>query len=841
MRILLLILLLIKPLFAQQVMQTWGFRAQCYPYILVPFEEFEYANFVDFENDGLLETVSFYPRKSNDTPPHFQIKDANGDIHVRVNYDPKVIFIRRMDFIDADGDNIPEIFFPFIKNDSLFIDVYKYQGTVELICRFFIVKGSPRKKNGNVYPWDPEIKKLYFLDIDNNGKKELLTILNVSHARVKRGIYLNSYPDGALMDSLTFGAQPGTPFLDDFDNDGAPELILHTGTPSNGALANGFSDIFPYLIWFELIPRIHVKNFFQLSDQEDIDTKAFYLDFTGDGKKELVIFTVAWGVNARMEIRIFDPSNLELRMQKQYDFRIEDVIPFTSPSKPGVQFLVAKREKELAIIDNDFLATTLFYWPEKINYLHYGPDLDSDGYAEYIVRGSLNSVLLDYNFRLLTKWPNAAYVCTRPAYKTKKKEILLRGGIKVRGYKVERNRLYWVHRNIFPFLWLSLSLLFILLVLFSVKEHVQHVSINQFVDYLVETDARAIAIVDKKLRVLNYNPHLVEWFDLRNSSHRKLPQLHECFEERRPVREALLAWRDGSLYMRRELSFSLETEAGLRTLKMTIEPLPTTFFSRRTFLIAFTDLSIQAELAKIKSWTRLAQRVAHDLKNPLGAILLVIQKMRTLVSRKPPDLDKQLENHFSKIEDRIESLRVMTRNFMKYINLESPQFVVVDLSAFLRKALEALRLTCPPDIRIIGNFSKSDAAKINIDTEQMHSVIENLVNNAIDAMPEGGRISVTTRLARRLQFAQHDERPRDYAIIEIRDNGKGIPPEAIDRLFEPNFSYSKESSGLGLAIVQKIINEHHGQIEVESQVGVGSIFSIYLPLFVKDQNQRDSA
>jgi len=112
----------------------------------------------------------------------------------------------------------------------------------------------------------------------------------------------------------------------------------------------------------------------------------------------------------------------------------------------------------------------------------------------------------------------------------------------------------------------------------------------------------------------------------------------------------------------------------------------------------------------------------------------------------------------------------------------------------------------------------------------MASALRNLLTNAKESMPDGGSITVSSKLAHRLQFANSDDRPRDYALIEIQDTGIGMPPDKLDRIFEPKTSYSQEISGIGLTIVKKIIDDHHAHIQVESEVDMGTLFTIYIPV-----------
>ena len=201
----------------------------------------------------------------------------------------------------------------------------------------------------------------------------------------------------------------------------------------------------------------------------------------------------------------------------------------------------------------------------------------------------------------------------------------------------------------------------------------------------------------------------------------------------------------------------------------------------------------------------------------------------------PHHLDQNGAEHekitplLEKIEDRINSLRTMTRNLLKYANLEALHLTSTNLNSFVESVMHKIKPGLPADTELKLDFCKESPVLL-LDQEQIESVLENLANNAIDSMPHGGALIVSTRLAHRLQIRGCEDNQIDYAVIEIRDTGMGFPESIREKLFEPNFSYSKESSGLGLTIVKKIITDHHGFIDVESEQGVGSIFTVFLPL-----------
>jgi signal transduction histidine kinase len=115
---------------------------------------------------------------------------------------------------------------------------------------------------------------------------------------------------------------------------------------------------------------------------------------------------------------------------------------------------------------------------------------------------------------------------------------------------------------------------------------------------------------------------------------------------------------------------------------------------------------------------------------------------------------------------------------------------------------------------------------ITIDKEQMKQVVLNLLLNAIQAMPKGGRLQLSGKIPTGNQSIQ----------LSIQDSGIGIPPEDMDKLFDPFFSNREGGIGLGLSIAHRIIDQHHGRIEVESAPDEGTLFTIWLPLEQENQD-----
>jgi signal transduction histidine kinase len=111
----------------------------------------------------------------------------------------------------------------------------------------------------------------------------------------------------------------------------------------------------------------------------------------------------------------------------------------------------------------------------------------------------------------------------------------------------------------------------------------------------------------------------------------------------------------------------------------------------------------------------------------------------------------------------------------------------------------------------------------------MRSVLENLVSNAVNAMPEGGNITLSTQFLRGLNFPGNGQTARDYVSIEVLDTGIGISAADREHLFDFGFTTMATGNGLGLVYVKKTVDDHNGYIDVESEPGAGTAFCIYLP------------
>jgi nitrogen fixation/metabolism regulation signal transduction histidine kinase len=223
---------------------------------------------------------------------------------------------------------------------------------------------------------------------------------------------------------------------------------------------------------------------------------------------------------------------------------------------------------------------------------------------------------------------------------------------------------------------------------------------------------------------------------------------------------------------------------------------------------------VQAE--RVAAWRELARRLAHELKNPLFPLQITVENMQRARERYPEQFDEVFREGSATLLAELANLKQIVGRFSDFAKMPAPEMQPVN---FNELATETLKL-------FEAQFGKARVrAEVMLDTrlgpvqadpEQMTRVLRNLILNAIDAMPEGGTLTVRTMAL------------EGGLRLEVSDTGQGLTPEESRRLFTPYYTTKTHGTGLGLAIVQSVVSDHHGRISVESAPGKGTTFRIEL-------------
>jgi two-component system nitrogen regulation sensor histidine kinase NtrY len=225
---------------------------------------------------------------------------------------------------------------------------------------------------------------------------------------------------------------------------------------------------------------------------------------------------------------------------------------------------------------------------------------------------------------------------------------------------------------------------------------------------------------------------------------------------------------------------------------------------------------------KISAWQEIAQRLAHEIKNPLTPIKLSAQRILKKYSADPGagEFQKVLQASISSIVREVDNLNDLLVEFREFARLPMPRLQSVHLRELVEEVTQMYR-NLSTEV-IIDSSHISEDSVIRADPGQIKQVLANLIRNAVQAMPKEGEVSIRSAVV--------NKENRRFCRIWIKDSGAGIPEEIRGRVFEPYFTSKTAGAGLGLAIVERIIFDHDGNIWFETQEGVGTTFIIDLPL-----------
>ena len=229
-----------------------------------------------------------------------------------------------------------------------------------------------------------------------------------------------------------------------------------------------------------------------------------------------------------------------------------------------------------------------------------------------------------------------------------------------------------------------------------------------------------------------------------------------------------------------------------------------------------------AHASKLAALGETAAAIAHEIRNPLTVISAYIQLTRQHL----PSNTKVL-GHLDRVEREIQRLNRVAQHLMSYSSRSNPAWTKVPVNALVEDTLWLIRPRAHAQhVEVMTDYDASSPT-VQGDRDQLTQVLLNLLVNACQAMPDGGRIQITTGVKGEGDDAQ--------VTIQIADTGCGIAEEHLPNIFQPFFTTKgKDGTGLGLAISSRIVRDHQGTIDVQSEVGRGSVFLIALPSAPQD-------
>ncbi len=365
--------------------------------------------------------------------------------------------------------------------------------------------------------------------------------------------------------------------------------------------------------------------------------------------------------------------------------------------------------------------------------------------------------------------------------------------------------------------------------------------VKNYLNNILESLTSGVIVVDQEFQVTTYNPaaeHLTG-HSMSSAPGRYLGSLFDTDVFEHLIQE-IQSEEAGPFTVDREW---LRPSGETFNFRISASPVMEQSGARIGTVLVLQDLTqvkrLEEEAARnqrLVAMGEMAAGIAHEIRNPLGSIELCGSLLKK-------DLQED-EDKLPLVENICSSVSNMDRiisSLLMFAKSPQPSRQKCDLNALMEELLEfSANLVIPEEIRIQSNFEAGPMIGIG-DHDLLKQVFLNLIRNGIQAMPNGGELNLSTKRAvQDPDFSNAEKEPRHYIAATVSDTGEGMHPEKLRKIFHPFYTTKDKGTGLGLAIAHNIIKAHQGMIDVDSQPGKGTRFTVKIPCWneVLDEESR---
>lgn len=780
--------------------------------------------FVDINDDGTDEMIQSWNRVETDQgiPNAFIIHDLSGTHHLSEQIDVQGKIGQIKLFKDPVDLSRKLIFFEQLKSE-LYLNVFLMRQFTPVQERRWPITDIPFPAGDENH----DVAPITLLDWNRDGSADLIVRVHTGYSYQPRGIWIIDLSTGSTLLKKQVGQGIAKIAITDIDGDRLPEIICggsaynnYKDVPPKKRFVDGMDDSNSRLLIIDDTGEYMVNDIY---GGPSSDTFPYLMNLDGDGTSEMLLV-----INETLDKAVGTVgfrslhSKILSKDKKRLQLALSPVVPFDFQNDETTEFFIlwADGLGEVRNAENEVVASQQF--PIKKSSHVALTDIDTDGSSEICIWNSTGLVLLNSNLEIIAFKPFDIQKLdiVSPGLVEKKYFRILSEGKASDFYLAPNMRRFL--QPIITFVSLLLGTLITLVVIIHTQQRKRRMELIS----MGSLPNVAMLVLHRKGEIANFsrNVHSLLGDDFSDSKGKPIFELknsvtwkavtdliEDSIKTRRPVNN-------------REMVISSKGEQ--RHFLITFFPFRKGLFFRRFWDLQFIEITEVIKSKRAIAWAGMAQRLAHELKTPLSSVMLAAQQLQSSLERTETVLPKS-EEYLHYIIDQVHRMRNTTDAFMKFARLTPSNLQPENINRAIDTCLNELKTSLPDSVAIKKQM-QDELPPILIDCEEMNIALKNIFENAFNAMKGQGTLTIVTRLEQLLQSGE------ETVVIEISDTGSGISEEDLEKIFEPFYSRSKEGTGLGLTFVKKIIDAHHGRIEYESAVDIGTTVTIKLPTQTKE-------
>ncbi len=364
--------------------------------------------------------------------------------------------------------------------------------------------------------------------------------------------------------------------------------------------------------------------------------------------------------------------------------------------------------------------------------------------------------------------------------------------------------------------------IFAFLLLIGLFSYGKHRFDRQFLTLIAQNELSDKLLLLSKTRKIKYIGD--QWASLFNThfTQTRGKKINRFLQEPilKPLQKGITELLNGD---KSELSITLSATPSLpSSYRLTVRYITVS----RLYSLMLFDTSEEEYLRQMQQWASIAQRLAHGIKNPLTAVKLNAEELAHFLREKAPKQSEEASEYLTAITEQVDRLKRMSDGFMRFVEFEKTILKPVDINELIADLVPQWFSGKSAKIRIEYDLAKN-LPKALLDEKQFEHAFRNVFFNALESFSEkGGRILISTQFVQIFHPESGSRRGSDYIELQVRDTGRGIPPDLLDKVTQPYVSSKPGGTGLGLSIVQRIMESHDGELRIDSRQGEMTIVTL---------------